>query len=95
MSGRMSRNKGKAGERENYEYFGIGVEVWSWFWGASEYWRFKIICRDGSVRHFAGVPNYCYSKRSALRRAWWRCKWLNDGTFSEHYKSPITEGQYQ
>ena len=48
-------------------------------------WMFKIE-RDGSSWEFYGVPNYCYSVASALRRGWWRAKWIAEGTYDQHYQ---------
>jgi len=42
---------------------------------------------DGDVEHtFAGVPNYCDTRHSALMRGWWRAKWLHTGELSNRYK---------
>lgn len=46
------------------------------------YYRFYV-----GERYYAGTPNYCVSKRSALKRAWYRAKWLSDGTYNDRYKT--------
>lgn len=70
-----------------YTYFGYKVELTLSERSYPSFpWSFRIHCPDGGVRHFLGIPNMCVSKRQALRRAWWRCKWLSEGTFDEHYK---------
>jgi len=48
-------------------------------------WRFELE-RDGHQIQFSGVPNQCGTARQALRRAWWRAKWLAEGTYDDHYK---------
>lgn len=68
------------------EYFGYKVtvfEVGGCYPGPFP-WRFSI---EGNGRKlgFSGMPNYCETKASALKRAWWRCKWLADGTFDKRY----------
>lgn len=34
-------------------------------------WRFSVE-HDGRIRNFTGIPNYCVSRRQALKRAWFR-----------------------
>jgi len=65
-------------------YFGCTVTAMNK--GPAPYiWMFQVE-KCGRVWEFLGVPNYCDSLRSALRRAWWRAKWLADGTYDDHYK---------
>jgi hypothetical protein len=47
-------------------------------------WRFNITYQ-GATHIFAGMPNMCSTKRQALKRAWWRAKWLIEGTFEQKY----------
>jgi hypothetical protein len=47
-------------------------------------WRFSITFKGETFR-FLGIPNHCSSRRSAAIRAWWRCRWLMDGTYSKKY----------
>ena len=49
-------------------------------------WSFRVTDSEGVIRMFAGTPNQCASRRSALRRGWWRAKWLSEGTFSQRYR---------
>jgi hypothetical protein len=50
-------------------------------------WRFAVV-HEG-VRHmFAGLPNQCASRQSALMRGWWRARWLKNGTYSIKYGAP-------
>lgn len=49
-------------------------------------WCFKIITPDGRELVFAGVPNQMETSAQALKRAWWRCKWLSDGTYNQRYR---------
>lgn len=34
---------------------------------------------------FCGIRNKCATRLSALKRAWWRAKWIQDGTFADRY----------
>lgn len=68
------------------EYFGCSIKVWRIkgpYWGCAP-WRFSIT-RNGKIRNFLGVPNYCISKVQACKRAWWRAKWLDNGEWENHY----------
>lgn len=47
-------------------------------------WRFSIRY-DGSRHHYAGMPNHVETKAKALKRGWYRAKWLNDGTYHNRY----------
>ena len=47
-------------------------------------WRFKVK-HKGKTHLYAGTPNQCATAASALRRGWWRAKWLDDGTYSKRY----------
>ena len=70
------------------EYFGCNIELWRIkgpYWGGYP-WRFAIT-HKGKRIEFTGVPNYCVSKVQAAKRAWWRAKWLNEGTYSARYKA--------
>jgi len=48
-------------------------------------WTFEIIDSDGTKRSYYGIANKCRSAASALRRGWWRAKWLADGTYDQRY----------
>jgi hypothetical protein len=70
-------------EAETKEYFGCQVTVsrtidcdWIWFFD---------VRHNGILHQFRGLPNKCESKASALKRAWYRAKWLNDGTYNQRY----------
>lgn len=75
---------------EEWEYFGHRVEVWEG-WEGSYPWKFRILASKPGERYqwiwFAGIPNKCGTRRSALKRAWYRCKWLSEGRFEEYYES--------
>lgn len=74
-------------EKHSAEYFGCLIEVWRIkgpIWGAYP-WRYAVT-HNGKRREYTGVPNYMESKRSALKKAWWRAKWLFDGTYADKYK---------
>ncbi len=47
-------------------------------------WMFTIQ-RNGVTHSYGGIPNKCESAASALKRAWWRCKWMAEGTYSKRY----------
>ena len=50
-------------------------------------WSFAI--RDGDAwLHFAGIPNVVETRAKALKRGWYRAKWLHDGTWNQHYSEP-------
>ena len=48
-------------------------------------WRFKIK-HNGTERDFSGMSNYVETKARALKRGWWRAKWLSEGAYFNHYK---------
>ena len=54
-------------------------------------WRFAIT-HDGKRHKYAGIPNQCATKRSAAIRAWWRVRWLKDGTYSSRYQTVYLGG---
>lgn len=76
-------------ERHETTYHGLTVEVFKddgdSMWRLYP-WRFRVMDKNGMWQHFAGVPNYCETKRSALKRAWYRAKWIAEGTFSKRYQ---------
>lgn len=50
-------------------------------------WRFKVQSpKTGRWHSFAGIPNQCETKHSALMRAYYRAKWMADGTFERRYR---------
>lgn len=73
-------------------YFGCTVTVWR---RAEEWhpypWLFNVTEPNGVTHEFRGIPNLCETKASALRGAWWRAKWLADGTFHSRYRVPTVE----
>ena len=86
----MKKNK-NLDYTETFEtmYFGLKIRVFktqaSEKYYASFPWRYEIEC-DEKLISFSGVPNYLESKRKALKRAWFRAKWLRDGTFNNKYQ---------
>jgi len=51
-------------------------------------WNFAI--RDGNGwHHYIGIPNKVETRAKALRRAWYRAKWMHDGTYDKHYKANV------
>lgn len=84
----ISRNS-----QANVEYFDCKVSVYkvpeSNRWHNSYPWRF-VIKYNGHWHHFSGVPNCCETKASALKRAWWRCKWMSEGIYNQMYITPVT-----
>lgn len=73
-------------EKSETEYFGCRVEVWRVEGGGWHRfpWRFAVT-HGGKRREFSGVPNYCRNRQVALKRAWYRAKWLADGSYSDRY----------
>ena len=68
------------------EYFGCKIEVWRIkgpYWGCAP-WRFAVT-HKGKKREFIGVPNYVETKAKALKRAWYRAKWLDSGEYHNRY----------
>lgn len=55
-------------------------------------WLFTVKTPDGTLHRYVGVPNQCATAQSALRRGWWRAKWLADGTYDQRY-TPIPSFQ--
>jgi hypothetical protein len=48
-------------------------------------WRFTV--KHNGIRYsYVGIPNYVESKAGALKRGWYRAKWLTDGTYQEKYR---------
>lgn len=74
---------------EQYEttYFNCKVEVWRIkgpYWSCAP-WRFAVT-HNGKRRAFRGVPNYVETKAKALKRAWYRAKWLANGEYETRYQ---------
>ena len=68
-------------------YFDCKIEVWRIkgpYWGCAP-WRFAVT-HEGRRSRYSGVPNYVETKAKALKRAWWRAKWMAEGTYSDRYK---------
>lgn len=69
----------------------FGAEVVAFITEATETWhpypwRFRVIGPDGVQHAYAGIPNQCATRAQALRRGWWRAKWLADGSHNRRYR---------
>jgi hypothetical protein len=73
-------------------YFGAEVTVWRIpaDWHPCP-WRYKIR-RNGVTHTYAGIPNQLETAKSALRKAWHRCKWMHEGTYDDRYKPVVWGG---
>jgi len=71
--------------RQFYRILGQVVEVFHNENYSSFPWNFRIYTEDGSVIFFAGIPNRCETKQSALMRAYYRAKWIADGSYNKRY----------
>lgn len=60
------------------------VRVWNI--GGIYPWAFAVQEDGRPEMLFGGVPNWCSTRHSALMRAWWRTKWINNGTWDHLYK---------
>jgi hypothetical protein len=49
-------------------------------------WMFHVEAPDGTIRRYLGIPNTLETRAQALRRGWWRAKWVSDGTIDERYR---------
>lgn len=71
-------------EYEYTNYHGFIVKTWrDLVYGK---YHFTITNPNGEEWQYIGFPNYCDSKRAALKRAWYRIKWMREGTMGEHYQ---------
>lgn len=63
------------------------VRVWrvNHSWNHPFPWAFSVQEDGGHEKLFAGIPNQCETKHSALMRGWYRAKWINEGTYDQHY----------
>jgi hypothetical protein len=85
----------KKNKNLNYEqtfetsYFGLSIRVFTTTESETYYtsfpWRYEIEY-DNKIISFSGIPNYLESKRKALKKAWFRAKWISDGEFNNKYK---------
>ncbi len=67
-------------------YFGQKVTAWRSEFAHPAYpWCLRIE-GPGGTWTFGGIPNCCETSRQALRRGWWRAKWISEGTFDNRYK---------
>lgn len=66
-------------------YFGFNVVLY-FDEGTLFPWMFGIVLENGTLLRFLGIPNKCETKRQALKRAWYRCKWKRIGTYDKHYR---------
>jgi hypothetical protein len=48
-------------------------------------WVFTVREPNGTIHQYGGIPNQCATAKAALRRGWWRAKWLAEGTYEQHY----------
>lgn len=73
-------------------YFGFQVVAYTTANSMKHYsffpWNFAIRDEFG-WRHYYGIPNKVETRAKALRRAWYRAKWLHDGTYGQHYSKPF------
>jgi hypothetical protein len=73
-------------ETHKTSYFGCDIVVWKIkgpYW--RDYpWRFAIT-HEGSERRYGGSPNFMETKAQALKRAWYRAKWLSTGEYGQKY----------
>ena len=71
------------------EYFGIKVRAFTSEGTLRSYssfpWCFEIEF-DGKLLQYYGIPNKLETHRKALKRAWYRAKWLSEGTYNQHYR---------
>ncbi|MBC2746207.1 MAG: hypothetical protein HF975_04225 [ANME-2 cluster archaeon] len=62
---------------------GAIIEVWEQRYNFRQVWIFAI-ASNKVRRRFVG-SNYCDTKHSAICKARIRAKWLDDGTWDDHY----------
>ena len=77
-------------DAREFTFFGIRCEVFripADAHGQAFPWRFKVYRPGETEINFVGVPNKCETWRSAMMRAWYRCKWIADGTMDQHYEN--------
>jgi hypothetical protein len=48
-------------------------------------WVFTVREPNGTLHRYGGIPNRCATAASALRRGWWRAKWMADGSYAGRY----------
>lgn len=71
-----------------FEFFGMCAELRRAIGSNDPYpWMFRIHHPERGWIEFYGIPNRCETWRSAMMRAWWRCRWISDGTFDVRYKA--------
>ena len=73
------------GNKKVRSYFGCTVVVYRENDWSPLPWRFEVVEPNGIIHKYYGIPNKCSTARSALKRAWYRAKWLADGTYSDKY----------
>lgn len=73
-------------ETHKTEYFGCEIEVWriKGPYCGSYPWRFAIT-HEGKQRNYVGMPNSVDTKAKALKRAWYRAKWISTGEYDQKY----------
>lgn len=68
-------------------YFGCTVRAFIPPFPCSTFpWMFQVTYQNRTYE-FAGIPNRCERPAQALRRGWWRAKWLSEGKWSQHYST--------
>lgn len=71
---------------KRYVFFDVVCEVYTTPYVYPAYpWLFRIQRPGGAWVYFAGIPNKCATVRSAMMRAWHRCKWMAAGIFDSRY----------
>ncbi len=66
------------------EYFGLKVEIMKTPLLPSSPFGFRIIDKEGKKHLFGGGSNFCERKAQALKRSWYRCKWMANGTLPQN-----------
>ncbi len=72
------------------QYFGVQIRVWRVYPLSCPHpypWRFSTqASTENRETLYIGIPNQCSSVRSALKRAWYRAKWISEGIMHKHYR---------
>lgn len=68
-------------------YFGLQIRAWREENTNHPYpWSFEITDSEGKTKRYGGIPNMCETSAQALKRAWYRAKWISDGTIDQKYR---------
>lgn len=86
----MQKSKNKEYIKEiNKSYFGLSCRIYTTSNSEKYYpdfpWNFEIEY-NGKLLSFGGIPNMVESPQKAMKRAWYRAKWLVDGSYNSRYK---------